>query len=335
MPKWSEVEKQAMARALSLAATPDLHMGGNPRVGCVIISPDGDLLGQGFHRGAGTNHAEVEALKNAGDAARGATAVVTLEPCRHVGRTGPCTNALIKAGIARVVYAQSDPNDIASGGAQQLTRSGLSVVGGLFADKAELLNREWTMAVSRGRPFVILKLATTLDGRVAAMDNSSRWISGPQSRQQVHELRGVVDAVIVGTQTAIVDNPQLTDRRKGSKAQPQRVVIGHTSIPAEHYLNSDGRGATFLQTHDLHDVLESLYQSDVRTVLVEGGPTLAASFLREGLVDRLIWYVAPVLLGSGRNVIEDLGISSIDEALRLTTTSVTQVGQDARIEMEF
>ena len=185
-------ERRAMGRALALAASPGVPLGPNPRVGCVILDEHGDEVAEGFHRGAGTPHAEVDALPEAGEAARGATAVVTLEPCNHTGRTGPCAGALVEAGVRRVVFAQADTNPVAAGGAQTLRDAGVEVEGGLLADRARALNRAWTFAVEHGRPFVTWKFATTLDGRSAAADGTSRWVSSRAARLDTHRLRGAV-----------------------------------------------------------------------------------------------------------------------------------------------
>ncbi len=216
-------EQAAMARALELARTPGVPTGPNPRVGCVILAPDGSVVAEGFHRGAGTPHAEVDALDRAGDLARGATAVVTLEPCNHSGRTGPCAVALLDAGVARVVYAQSDHNPVAVGGAETLKRSGVDVEGGLLADEARTVNPVWTFAVEHGRPFVTWKFATTLDGRSAAADGTSRWVSSRPARLDTHRLRGLCDAILVGTGTVLVDDPQLTVRDEHDRNLPARA----------------------------------------------------------------------------------------------------------------
>ena len=208
----SEAERSAMQRALALAVTPGVPLGPNPRVGCVLLAPDGTTIAEGFHRGAGTPHAEAEALAEAGDAARGATAVVTLEPCNHTGRTGPCSEALVAAGVRRVVFAQPDTNPVAAGGAARLREAGVDVVGGELADEARAVNRAWTFAIEHGRPFVTWKFATTLDGRSAAADGTSRWVSSRAARLDTHRLRGLCDTMLVGTHTVEVDDPELTVR---------------------------------------------------------------------------------------------------------------------------
>ncbi len=324
-----------MRRALIIAVTEGVPRGPNPRVGCVLLDAAGTTLAEGFHRGAGTPHAEAAALAAAGPAARGATAVVTLEPCNHTGRTGPCVDALLAAGVTRVVLAQSDPNPVAAGGADRLAAAGVDVVRGVLATEAASINEAWTFAVQHGRPMVTWKVASTLDGRVAAADGSSRWVTGPEARAQVHQLRTEVDAVLIGTGTALADDPSLTARdAQGTPAGPQplRVVMGRREIPAGAALR-DGRAAlrTF-PTESPAEVLDALAAVDVQHVLLEGGPTLAAAFLRDGLVDRVVWYLAPKLLGSGSAAVSDLGIPGIDSALHLDITGITRVGHDVRVD---
>ena len=329
-------EVEAMRRALALAASPDAPVGPNPRVGCVLLSADGLVVGEGHHRGAGTPHAEIDALRAAGDAARGATAVVTLEPCDHTGRTGPCSVALLDAGVVRVVHAQSDPNPVAAGGARRLREAGVEVVGGVLAEQAEALNETWTFAMTHGRPFVTWKAAATLDGRVAAADGTSRWITSSAARADVHALRARCDAVVVGTGTVLVDDAHLAVRRDGVTAsrdtQPLRVVVGLRDIPPTARVRDDSAPTLVLRERDPHAVLAALAARDCQHVLLEGGPTLAAAFVRAGLVDAVRWYVAPALLGSGEPALADSGIDSLSAALRLRVVDVARVGDDVRID---
>jgi len=328
-------ETDAMRRALGLAASLGVPHGPNPRVGCVLLDTDGAIVADGHHRGIGTAHAEVDALRQAGDAARGGTAVVTLEPCNHTGRTGPCADALVAAGVARVVFAQTDPNPVAAGGAAALRAAGVEVEGGLLADEAEALNVAWTFAVTHGRPFVTWKAAATLDGRIAAADGTSRWITSELARAEVHELRAEVDAVVVGTGTVLADDPHLAVRRDGEVVagrQPLRVVVGLRDIPARARVLDDAAESLHIRTHDPREVLSELARREVRHVLLEGGPTLAAAFVRAGVVDAVRWYAAPALLGAGANALADAGMSTIAEALRLAVTGVALVGADVRID---
>jgi diaminohydroxyphosphoribosylaminopyrimidine deaminase/5-amino-6-(5-phosphoribosylamino)uracil reductase len=337
-------ERDAMARALELAARGPAH-GPNPRVGCVLLAGarsesgtvPGAVLGAGWHRGAGTPHAEVAALADArsrGQVVRGATAVVTLEPCDHTGRTGPCSVALLEAGVARVVVAVPDPNPVAGGGAARLRAAGVDVVVGVEEAAGRALLRPWLTAVGRGRPFVTLKTAATLDGRIAAADGSSRWITSPEARAHAHALRAEVDALVVGTGTALADDPALTARTAAGELaehQPLRVVVGERDVPAGGRLAGPGGALLHLRTRDPREVLAALQAREARHVLVEGGPTLAAAFLRAGVVDQVHAYVAPVLLGAGRAAVADLGIETIGDALRLRTRDVRQLGPDVLV----
>lgn len=329
-------ETAAMDRALLLARRGPEH-GPNPRVGCVLLAPDGSVLAEGWHRGAGTSHAEIAALAAARAArrsTRGATAVVTLEPCDHTGRTGPCSEALLRAGVHRVVFAVEDPNPVAAGGAARLRAAGVDVVSGVRAAEAAQLLEVWAFAVRTGRPFVTLKTAATLDGRVAAADGTSRWITGPEARAHAHAVRAGVDAIAVTTGTVLADDPELTARTPEGDLdahQPLRVVVGERDVPAGARVRGPGGELVHVRSHDPADVLAELAARQVRHLLVEGGPALAGAFLRAGLVDRLHAYVAPVLLGAGPSVVPDLGVTTIADALRLHTVSVEPLGPDVLV----
>ncbi|MGN0064180.1 MAG: bifunctional diaminohydroxyphosphoribosylaminopyrimidine deaminase/5-amino-6-(5-phosphoribosylamino)uracil reductase RibD [Nocardioides sp.] len=324
----SEAESRAMRRALTIAATAGVPLGPNPRVGCVLLDADGQVLAEGFHRGAGTPHAEAAALSEAGEAARGATAVVTLEPCNHTGRTGPCSQALVEAGVSRVVYAQTDPNVEASGGTQTLRSAGIEVVSGLMLEESRRLNRAWTFAVEHGRPFVTWKFATTLDGRSAAADGTSRWISSRAARLDTHRLRAECDVVMVGTGTVEADDPALTVRDEVDAVvphQPLRAVVGLRDLDAGLRVFDDAADTVHLRTRDPRAALASLHTLGRRHVFLEGGPRLAAAFLQAGLVDEVVAYVAPTLLGAGRSAVGDLGIATISDALHLDVEDVLLV----------
>ncbi|MHA7861348.1 bifunctional diaminohydroxyphosphoribosylaminopyrimidine deaminase/5-amino-6-(5-phosphoribosylamino)uracil reductase RibD [Tessaracoccus sp. Y36] len=315
-----------MRRALGLAVADDAPIGPNPRVGCVLLAPEGRPIAEGHHRGAGTPHAEVDALAAAGDRARGATAVVTLEPCNHTGRTGPCTEALIAAGVRRVVFAQADPNPEAAGGAGRLRDAGLDVEGGVLADEAAEVNRRWTVAVTRGRPYVTWKFAATLDGHTAAEDGSSRWVSSRAARADAHLLRARCDVILAGTGTVAVDDPHLTVRDPDGaplRTQPLRAVMGFRDPKPGSRVLDTAAETVHLRTRDPRAALAELHRLQRRHVLLEGGPTLAAAFLREDLIDEVVAYLAPTLLGAGTPVIGDLGITTITDALHLSLTEAT------------
>ncbi|WFE28827.1 bifunctional diaminohydroxyphosphoribosylaminopyrimidine deaminase/5-amino-6-(5-phosphoribosylamino)uracil reductase RibD [Solwaraspora sp. WMMD791] len=342
-------EDEAMRRAIALALRGLGAVSPNPIVGCVLLDPAGHVVGEGFHAYAGGPHAEIVALAQAGERARGGTAVVTLEPCNHVGRTGPCSTALVDAGLARVVLAVPDPNPIAAGGTETLRDAGIDVAVGLHADRAEAANIAWLTAVRRRRPYLIWKYAATLDGRSAAADGTSMWITSEAARADVHALRGTTDAIIAGVGTVLADDPRLTVRnlRDGTLAirQPLRVVVdSHGRTPADARVR-DGAADTWIATAaevgtdhrgrvDLSALLTGLYDRGVRCALLEGGPTLAGAFLRDGLVDRVVGYLAPRLLGAGPAALGDAGVRTIGDALDLTIVDVTQVGPDLRITAE-
>jgi diaminohydroxyphosphoribosylaminopyrimidine deaminase/5-amino-6-(5-phosphoribosylamino)uracil reductase len=333
---FTEAETAAMRRALDAARTPRHRVSPNPRVGCVLLAADGAELAAGHHRGPGTPHAEVDALRQLDGSAHAATAVVTLEPCDHTGRTAPCTRALIEAGVERVVYAVDDPDPVAGGGAERLRAAGVQVAAGLLAEEATALNARWLTAVGRRRPYVTWKLAASLDGRSAAADGSSRWITGPTARRDVHRLRAGADAVVVGTGTALADDPRLTvrddaDEDIARERQPLRVVVGRTELPPGLRLLDDAAPTVQLHTRDVRQVLSALYDRDVREVWLEGGPRLAGAFCADGLVDEVVAYVAPVLLGAGPSALADAGVPSIADALRLDVTDVTVLDGDVRI----
>ena len=290
-----------MKRALELAVDPRAPRGENPRVGCVVLDSGGGVIGEGFHAGAGTAHAEVVALQQAGPAAQGGTAIVTLEPCRHTGRTGPCTQALIDAGIARVVYAQSDPTADAGGGAEVLREWGIEVLGGVEEDAAGEVNAEWTVAVARGRPFVTAKLAVSLDGRVAGQGGRRVQLTGPIARNYAHELRSQVQAIITGTGTVLGDDPALTVREVPvpPSGQPLRVVVGRRPIPRTAAVLDDAAPTVCVPDHDPAALLGELYARGVRHALLEAGPTLLRAFLEAGCIDRFDYLLAGVWLGSG------------------------------------
>ena len=301
----------------------------NPPVGCALFSPDGALIATGGTSPAGGAHAEINALRAAGDRARGATAVVTLEPCNHTGRTGPCSQALVDAHITRLVYLTKDPNPQAAGGADYLERHGVEVIYAL--QRVDAL-QPWLTSVARGRPSVTLKYAASLDGLTAAPDGTSKWITGEDARRHVHADRAVRDAIVVGTGTAIADNPSLTARRGDGtlmETQPRRVVVGTRAVP-EGNLTRLG----FEQYATPAAALEALWESGARDVLVEGGAGLAASFLREGLVDRVQAYVAPLLLGAGAGVVDTALAATLADAPRFALSRVTVLGGDVLIEME-
>ena len=317
----------AYARLASLSAA---HLGKsapNPNVAAAIYSADGALIADGAHnRLLSTDHAEVVAIKKAGDAARGATILVSLEPCNHTGSTGPCVDAIIEAGITKVIYAVKDPNSIAAGGAERLKSAGIEVE---FTESKQLAATQgaWLHRIATGRPHFIWKVAASLDGRIAASDGTSQWISSPESREDVQYLRAQSDAILIGTGTALADNPTLRPRIEGAPT-PIRIVMGGRDVPADYNLN-DGQSQTiFLKSHSTDDLLKALDYLPVNQVLVEAGPTLGSSLFKAGLIDEVILYQAPILLGSGKSWLEDIGVTTIKDAYALSAPSTTMCGPD-------
>lgn len=323
--------ERTMRHALTLAARgPRSRI--NPQVGAVILSPEGTVLAEGWHRGAGTPHAETDALsKLTPEQTRGMIAVVTLEPCNHTGTTGPCAQALIDAGITHVYYGAHDPNPVAAGGAVRLENAGVSVTGGVLEDEATEFMHRWLTAARHQRPFVTVKWAASLDGRAAAADGTSQWITGTAARQHVHEQRAQHDAIAVGTGTALADNPSLTARGDGGELltdQPVPVVVGRRAIPANARLHQHPHELIQHTDHDLPSLLAELWGRGIRSLFVEGGPTLASAFLRAGLADELLIYTAPVLLGGDRLAVTDVGVDTISAAHHYTFTHVEALGDD-------
>jgi diaminohydroxyphosphoribosylaminopyrimidine deaminase/5-amino-6-(5-phosphoribosylamino)uracil reductase len=354
-----------MAEALRLAETGRFSTQPNPRVGCVIVQ-GGQIVGRGAHLRAGEAHAEVLALASAGERCRGATAYVTLEPCSHHGRTPPCSEALIAAGVARVVVAHEDPNPLVGGqGTAALREAGIVVDVGELADEAGALNAGFLSRMRRGRPRVTLKLAASLDARTAMASGESLWITSEQARRDVHRLRAESGAILTGIGTVLADDPSLTVRR-GDLAtlgrQPERIVLDRKlRMPASaRMLGLDGVTRVFTASPDaerrreieaagghveqlpadgsgirLTGVLERLGMLECNDVLVECGPTLAGAFVREGLVDRLVIYLAAHFMGHGaRPLLKLAGLDSMAERLQWRFTQVRQVGGDLRVELE-
>ncbi|QRZ60861.1 bifunctional diaminohydroxyphosphoribosylaminopyrimidine deaminase/5-amino-6-(5-phosphoribosylamino)uracil reductase RibD [Rothia sp. ZJ932] len=331
------------AMDIALTAARKGVRGANPLVGAVITSPDGYVLHVGYHRGAGTPHAEADAIAQANLAdtdLSDTTMYVTLEPCNHIGRTGPCSRAIAQAGISKVVYAHPDMS-VAAGGADYLRSQGIEVEQGLRQSESYELNARWFAAAAAQRPFVTAKIASTLDGFIAASDGTSKWITGPGARAAGHTIRARADAVMVGTGTAEADNPALTARDEiGNplERQPLRVVMGTREVPADA-LVCRGEGFVHLRTRDPRVALDELYAMGVRHLMIEGGPIIISAFLRESLVDELFWYQAPILLGAGAKAVSDVGITTLTDACRWQldelgmAPAVNTLGNDTRMHL--
>ena len=356
-------DERFLSEALDLAARGRGRVSPNPLVGAVVVS-DGLVVGRGWHEGPGTAHAEVVALREAGERARGATLYTSLEPCDHRGRTGPCTEAILDAGIARVVAGVVDPNPVVDGrGIEHLRSGGVDVSIGVLAREAERINEAFFKHVRTGTPFVTLKMAATLDGKVAARDGSSRWITGEEARADVHRLRGASDAIVVGAGTAILDDPSLTVRDPDYRGRPVlRVLVDAAGrVDAASALFSDEAPTLVATTERAHaarveawraagaevvayesvddgvplsEVVADLGKRDVQSALLEGGPTLAWSAVAAGLVDKVILYLAPKLIGGAAapGILGGEGLASIGDAIDLEVADVERLGGDVKVE---
>ena len=327
-------EQQLMARAIELAEGVRGSTSPNPWVGAVVVDADGRVAGEGATASPGGDHAEVRALAAAGDRAAGGTLVVTLEPCAHHGRTPPCTGTVIAAGVRRVVVGVEDPDpNVCGRGLDALRAAGIEVeVGGAAARAVERQLAPYVKHRRTGRPFVVLKLATTLDGRTAAPDGTSKWVTGPAARADVQRLRAESDAVLVGAGTVRADDPELTVRSEDgvpAARQPLRVVLGAAPASARVHPALETKG-------DLGDVLDELGEQGVLQLLVEGGARVAHAFHSAGLVDRYVFYLAPALLGGddGHPVLSGPGAATMAEAWRGELVSVARLGDDVRVEVE-
>ncbi len=347
---------ELMTRALKLAEKGQGVTLPNPMVGTVLFKND-KVVGEGYHKGPGSLHAEIEAIRKAGYRTTGATMYVTLEPCCHVGRTGPCTESIIEAGIKKVVYAITDTNPLVNGkGARALRKAGIQVSNGLMSKEAARLNEVYFGLVENQRPFVTLKIAQSLDGRIATVAGDSKWISSVESRKLVHSLRAQSDAVLIGSGTFNKDNPRLTTRMTKGKNPYRIIVSSHLNFPEESHLidnNNDhktilatsaksaavdsriGNGLTYwdvASNHDmrvdLKDVLEKARQFGINSILVEGGAKIATSFLKEKLIDKFIIITAPIVIGKGIDSIGELSIDRISQAVRFRDSYRFKCGLD-------
>lgn len=368
MPEWSVADREWMGRALMLAERGVYTTEPNPRVGCVLVG-DGQIVGEGWHVRAGEGHAEVNALAQAGDKARGATAYVTLEPCSHFGRTPPCADALVKAGVSRVVAAMQDPNpQVAGNGLNRLREAGIEVSCGLLEAQAQALNPGFIKRMQQGLPWVRVKLAMSLDGRTAMASGESKWITGPAARADVQRLRARSGAVVSGADSVLLDDSALTVRASelglsaaeaaaAAARQPLRVLVDSLRrVPLDQRFFREAGPTLVISTSaeqaaddyraagsellavpgadgkvDLHAVLRTLAERGCNEVLVEAGAGLSGAFWRAGLVDELIVYMAPRLLGSQARPLMQLPFESMSEAMDVDIVDMRAIGQDWRI----
>ncbi len=344
-----------MQLALSLARERKGATHPNPTVGCVIVK-DGEVVGKGFHEAAGKPHAEVIALREAGESAKGATVYVTLEPCSHHGRTPPCSEALIEAGVSRVVIATIDPNPLVSGkGIEKLRRAGIEVQVGVCEEEASRLNEDFFTYIKEGRPYITLKMAQSIDGRFATITGNSKWITSQGSRRYAHKLRSEATAILVGVGTILEDNPRLTVRHVNTQRQPVKVVLDpHLDTPVDAEVFKEGRVILITSLRevskydgkenvevitlglingnfDLGEVLKELHKREIMHLMVEGGAYTITGFLRAGLYDRVCVFQAPKFIGEGKGI-GDLGIRKVSESITLRLRELKRLGDDIYLE---
>lgn len=320
----------AMQRAIEISQLGLGKTNGNPIVGAVIFNESG-IISEGFHQSG--PHAEIVAIENAKEDLNGASIAVTLEPCNHHGKTPPCTEALIQSGIKNIYFAVSDPNKLAAGGADKLRSAGLIVESGLLETEATFANRAWLHAIKQSRPYFTWKVAITIDGRIAAKDGSSKWITNQDSRDFVAKLRSESDCILVGTGTVIADDPNLVP--EGFDNRPLRVIVGNREIPANAKVKDDRAEFFHHQSRDLMALVAALHKREIRSVLVEAGPTLGSALIKAGLIDELAVFTAPKLLGEGASFLGAIGIDSIDKALQLEPIQSKTFGTDFFTRYQF
>ena len=335
------IDEKYMRLALDLAKKAEGHTSPNPMVGAVIVK-DGRIVGRGYHKRCGSAHAEVNAIKSAGTRARGATMYVTLEPCDHFGRTPPCTDAIIGSGVRKVIAAMKDPNPINAGhGLKKLKRNGIETRVDVLKDEAFLLNKPYIKFITKKMPYVTLKIAESLDGKIAARTGDSKWITSEDTRRYVHKLRAKSDAVMVGANTVISDDPKLL--AKGSSKQPLRIVVcGKRKIPANAKIFLDTKKSSVILARsrtgrvDLKQLLKQLAGLQITNILVEGGGELAASLIESKLVDRFLFFVAPKIIGGREAVtsVEGLGVGRVADAVVLKNFKTRRFKNDILLELE-
>lgn len=354
------MDKIYMQRALDLSLLAAGRTSPNPLVGCVIVK-DGEIVGEGYHLQAGTPHAEIHALKAAGQKAQGADVYVTLEPCSHYGRTPPCTDALIKAGVKRVCIALTDPNPLVNGqGLKRLQEAGITVETGILSDKAQKINEAFIKTVTQKMPFVLYKCALTLDGKTAVSSGDSKWISSPEARQYVHHLRNTYDLIMVGSRTVIQDNPLLTCRHIEGGRNPVRLIVDATlSLPLDSKVLNPQHGLCIIAASQAADLKKQerlkempnvqVWQYDTEryvplplllrdiaahgwnSILLEGGGTLAGKMLTEKLIDKIEFIIAPKIAGDGPSPISGLKLSQMSEAVHLDNLEINEIGGNYKI----
>ncbi len=327
---FSASDEKFMQAAIEQAKQIKLAQDVNPAVGAVLVNSAGEIVATGFHRGSGTPHAEVDALTKVSDASD-LTLYVTLEPCNSTGATGPCSESIVQAGIKKVVIGKLDDNPKMSGGVEYLTAHGVTVTSGLLENDCAALNESWHFAHRNNRPWIIWKVATSLDGFIAASDGTSQWITSEEARDYVQDLRASVGAIVTGTGTVLADDPQLTVRKIKLAKEPLRVVIGKREIPPTAKIRTGAVPAVQL-TSDIDSALKTLWTDyGIHKVLVEAGPGLSSALWANSLVDEVFWFQAPLILGAGKHAIGDFGVTTLSAGPRFSDYELNRVGLDLLI----
>ena len=335
------VFETAMQRALELARRSPAF-GENPQVGAVLINDAGEIIAEGWHKGAGTPHAEIDALKNLAAknlSATGLTAVVTLEPCNHTGKTGPCSQALVEAGVKRVVFGTFDPGKTEGGGRFTLESADIEVITDVLRDECTRVITPWFTNKFKKRPYVVVKWAASVDGRTAAADGTSKWITGAEARADVHERRAASQAIMVGTNTVALDDPELTARKPDGSLyenQPLRVIVGEREIASSARIFNTAPNLGLAETvqyktRDVSSVMQQLFERGIRQIFVEGGAQLESALIAEGFADEFLIYLAPKLIGGAATAIRDIEVASIDQAINLEFIETKKLGADILI----
>jgi diaminohydroxyphosphoribosylaminopyrimidine deaminase/5-amino-6-(5-phosphoribosylamino)uracil reductase len=319
----------AMARAIECANYGLGKTFPNPIVGAVITSATGEFISEGYHQGA--DHAEVVAIRDAKEIPVGSILYVSLEPCNHHGKTPPCTDAIIKAGLSKVIYAVSDPNPVAAGGSERLRGAGIEVLSGIGEVQAIHENRAWLTKIEKGRPRITWKIASSMDGKVTAADGSSKWITGELARADVAKIRAQADAIVTSTSTVIADDPLLTS--KGLGQNPLRIVMGLSEIKSTSQILGADAETVLIKSHDFNELISLANDRGFNQLLIESGPKLGTALLRDDLVDEIILFQAPTFLGAGKPSIGDLGISNISGRLDFDISDVEVIGADLKITL--
>jgi diaminohydroxyphosphoribosylaminopyrimidine deaminase/5-amino-6-(5-phosphoribosylamino)uracil reductase len=332
--------QRAMLRANKLALRGLGRTSPNPIVGAVIVDNEGKEIASGFH--VGGDHAEIVALKNAesfgiSDFTK-LSMVVTLEPCNHHGKTPPCSDAIIKAGFARVIYAVADPNPIARGGAEKIRKAGIEVIDGIEKEYVAYSNRAWLKKATTGSPWIITKIAASLDGKIAAADGSSKWITSDDARADVAILRNQSDAIVTTTETVMQDNPDLTPRFQSENptsrsVNPVRIVMGNSEIPANAIIKNDRAETRYIKSRSLNELLDMAKAEGWNQVMVESGARFNSALFEADFVDEVVLYQAPTLLGRGKDFAGDLSISTLMDRKDLSFGEIGRVGRDLRIQL--